>query len=283
MLGCACAQETCTHSEKLTVLPLVPGLRAQGHSGAALSLQSSNPYVLPTGLTMLTPNRLRVHSEGPMETHFQYKANRRSYCGVLLADRYSIPKSNLSNPILVIQISFTFLLISFNFFFFPELCSWKGAFCESIITLGELGYNSSRNGLGWFVWSSAVKSLNTHTFLCYISGYFTRLPNSRNTYLRNICNRAVGKHKMPKQLVSHLTQDRQMITQARTKTIQRPWWKWGELFPVTLGLATVLFPPKPRWCNTQLWEEGILGTHRRGWIGGDSCFQNLKAFSSNNK
>lgn len=54
-----------------------------------------------------------------METHFQYKANRRrSYCGVLLADRYSIPKSNLSNPILVIQISFTFLLISFRFSFF---------------------------------------------------------------------------------------------------------------------------------------------------------------------
>lgn len=148
MLGCTYEQKTLTHSEKLTVLPLVPGLRAQEHSGAALSLQSSNLYLLPVCLTVFTPNRLTKHSEDPMET-LQFKTNRiRSYCGILLIDRSSIPKLNLSNPILVIQISFIFLLIyskSSYFFVFSELCSWKGAFCESIITLGELWYNSSRN------------------------------------------------------------------------------------------------------------------------------------------
>lgn len=68
-----------------------------------------------------------MHSADPIESHLQFKTNRIGiYCGALVANRSTISKWNLTNPILVIQLSFIFLLISlisFNSFFFSELCS----------------------------------------------------------------------------------------------------------------------------------------------------------------
>lgn len=87
--------------------------------GHKRSWRSSNSYLLPISLTTLTQNRFPGHPEDPIETHLQFKTNRvRNHCGALWAERSSLPKWNLSNPILVAQIFLMFLTISFKSLFF---------------------------------------------------------------------------------------------------------------------------------------------------------------------
>lgn len=83
---------------------------------------SSNSYLLPLSLTILNQNKLTMHSDDFIETHLQFKTNRiRNHCGVLLP---GIPKWDLSNPVLVNQISLIFLQLPSNLFFsFTELHS----------------------------------------------------------------------------------------------------------------------------------------------------------------
>lgn len=116
-------QETCTHlgnashlfqARSLGTLWGCPLLAKE--VGQKKRWRSSNSYLLPGSLNIPTENKLTLYSDDSIETHLPFKTNRvRNLCGVLLP---GIPKWDLSNPVLVIQISSIFLLLPSNLFFF---------------------------------------------------------------------------------------------------------------------------------------------------------------------